>query len=97
MEVTFADRRLERAYLESRLAIRQWGDVVGRRFVQRIDVLKATNRFEDLFELRALRVHPLKGEHAGKHALTIHGRWRLIVRASDRQVEVLEATNHYGD
>jgi len=97
MDVTFATRRLERAYLEGHAAIREWGDVVGRKYVQRIDAVRAAASFEDLFTLRALRLHPLKGEHEGKHALTIHDRWRLIVRSTGTHVEVLEVTNHYGD
>ena len=97
MDVTFASRRLERAYLKHRVAMREWGPVVGRKYIQRVDAIKAAGAFEDLFALRALRIHPLRGEHVGRHALTIHDRWRLIVRASNNLVDVLEVTNHYGD
>ena len=97
MEVTFASRRLENAYLEASQAIREWGEVVGRKYVQRVEIIRAAARFEDLYTLRVLRQHPLKGEHEGKHALTIHDRWRLIVRSAGTHVEVLEVTNHYGD
>ena len=97
MDVTFASRRLERAFEQGQVASREWGEVVARKYVQRIDVLRAADTFEDLFELRALRVHPLKGDRKGLFAMTIHDRWRLIVVATGTKVEILEVTNHYGD
>ncbi|MBI2172364.1 MAG: type II toxin-antitoxin system RelE/ParE family toxin [Chloroflexi bacterium] len=99
MKVRFADRQLERCFLDGGLANRTWGESVGQRFVQRVKVLQASSKFEDLFEARTLRLHPLTGNRSGQWALKLIGRWRLIFRLSeDRQtITLAEVSNYYGN
>jgi plasmid maintenance system killer protein len=52
-------------------------------------------RFDDLFTATAL--HLLPGDRKGQHAMTLQGRWRLIVTVEGDTVIVEEVTNHYGD
>lgn len=98
MEVSFQSRRLLRCYQESSRANREWGTIVGRRYVQMVNELSALPRFPDLFAVVRMRAHPYKSR-PGSYALDMTGRWRLIVRQGERpdQVVVEEVSNHYDD
>ena len=99
MEVRFRTTALQRCYEDERRASRRWGAVVGQRFIQRITILRAASSFGDLFQLRSLGLHALKGDREGQFSLTIHGRSRLTV-TYDEDEDVLiveEVTAHYGD
>jgi len=87
-----------RCYQESDRAIRRWGPDIGRRYIQRIQVLYAAKRFSDLSTIRSLRLHALKGEREGQYAMTLLGRWRLVVvPVGEDKVRLEEVTSHYGD
>ena len=54
--------------------------------------------FNQLHAHRALRLHPLKGNRAGLHAMTLTGNYRLIVeRISEDEVRVLDVEDYHGD
>jgi plasmid maintenance system killer protein len=98
--VRFATSRLERCYREIRLAQREWGEKVGRTYVQRINTLWAARNGQDLFILKALGMHPLKGERRGQYSIRLGDRERLIVAFEDDAwtiVRVEEVSKHYGD
>jgi len=61
-----------------------------------VAVLVAARSFHELFQLKAIRLHPLKGERAGAYALMIRDRRRLIVvPVSQTEVLVREVPKHY--
>jgi plasmid maintenance system killer protein len=98
--VHFASSRLERCYRELRLARREWGQKVARTYIQRINTLWAARDGRDLFALKALDMHPLKGARSGQHAIRLGERERLIVAFEDDAwtiVRVEEVSRHYGD
>lgn len=98
MDVEFGSRGLERCYQREGEAARAWGPQVGRRYIQRVNLLYVVERFQDLFAFQSLRLHPLKGEREGEWALALHGRWRLIlVKDDERKVTIKEVISHYGD
>lgn len=99
MQVEFASRRLAQCYESPREAERTWGVDVARRYRQRVDLLIGADAFALLFSVPPLRLHPLKGDRAGQHAMTLAGRWRLIVTVSPdgRAVRVEEVSHHYDD
>ena len=86
MEVSFQSRRLLRCYQESSRANREWGTIVGRRYVQMVNELSALPTFPDLFAIVRMRTHPYKSR-AGSYALDMTGRWRLIVRQGERPIK----------
>jgi proteic killer suppression protein len=64
----------------------------------RVNVLYAVKQFSELYSIRALRLHELKGERKGQYAITVHDRWRLLLtRVTDDTVRVEEVIQHYGD
>jgi toxin HigB-1 len=97
MRVVFRSRRLERCYTSQPEGSQTWGPDVARRYAQRVGLLLDAERFDDLFLSAALRVHPLAGERKGQYAMTLLGRWRLIVTVDRDTVTIEEVTNHYGD
>ena len=98
MEVSFQSQKLLRCYKEASTATRAWGPVVGRRYIQMVNELSSLPEFSDLFAVVRMRAHPYKSR-PGSYALDMTGRWRLVVRTSERndQVIIEEVSNHYDD
>lgn len=99
MEVGFRTNELRRCYETSARAIRRWGPDVGRKYITRIRQLYAASSFSQLYNNKALRLHPLQGPHRGKFSIYLTGRWRLIVTQGDTEdsLNVEEVSNHYDD
>lgn len=100
MKVSFRTRKLQRAYEESDRAIRAYGPEVGRRYIQRINVIKAARSLEDLTIQRPLRCDELENKRAGQWAINLTDRYRLIFTVSGLGFDALrieEVTKHYGD
>ena len=99
MEVSFRTARLRRSYEESARAVKQWGPTVGRKYVTRINQLYAVRDLQEAYNIRSLRLHPLKGAREGELSIYLTGRWRLIVTKADTEESVIirEVSNHYDD
>ena len=98
MEIEFATNRLAVASLSLSEATRLFGVPIGRKYIQRLVVLRAADEFTQLHGHQALRLHPLKGNRAGQYALTLTGNYRLIVeRMSEDKVRVLDVEDYHGD
>ena len=100
MRVEFRNRRLEQCYLRSSLAVREFGPEIGRRYIQRVNMLKAVDKLADLRLLPGLRCHPLKGERAGLWAINLNGFYRLLFSWTEGKVEIVtieEVRKYYGD
>ncbi len=100
MDVRFGKAQLERSYRDHRLARSLWGEKIARCYVRRVDQLYAAETAHDLFALQALRLHPLKGERQGQHALRLDDAWRLVVRFQGERLTIVtveEVSKHYGD
>ena len=98
MEVSFQSRKLLRCYEESSRANREWGSIVGRRYIRMVNELRALPTFNDVFAIVRMRAHPYKNR-PGSYALSMTGRWRLLVRQGEREDQVIveEVSNHYDD
>ena len=99
MEVSFRTRQLQRCYEESARAIKRWGPAVARKFITRINQLQALADFQQIHNLKAMELHPLKGTRKGELSINLTGRWRLIVTRgeSEQGIIIEEVSNHYGD
>ena len=99
MEVTFRTRQLQRCYEESARAVQRWGPEVARKFVTRIKQLHAIADLQQAYNIRAMRLHALRGSNRGELSITLTGRWRLIVTKGEREDSVIieEVSNHYDD
>lgn len=63
-----------------------------------VNELRALPTLDALFSIVRMRAHPYKSR-PGSYALSMTGRWRLLVRQGERpnQVIVEEVSNHYDD
>lgn len=99
MDVRFRSRRLERHAVSEQAAVRAYGPVVGRRFVQRVQILRNVSDFSRLRTIAALRLHALHGDRDGQYALSLTGFTRLVITYDEEEqiVWVDEVSKHYGD
>jgi proteic killer suppression protein len=100
VQVAFRNNKLEKCYTNHKLAARTWGDVVGRKYVLRVNVIKAARDMDALYAIPELKCHPLKGDRKGQFAVSLTGFWRLIFTVQEQQLEVVtieEVSKHYDD
>ena len=97
MEVRFRSRALLDAYQDQRIAIIEWGQRVGDRYRERVDLMASLAVAKDLYSAPQLHFHPLVGDRAGQFAVYLTGLYRLIVTFEDGAVVVEEVSAHYGD
>ena len=65
-----------------------------KRCIRAMDALDAAT---SLLELRApgLGVHPLKGDRAGRHGLSVSGPWRITFRWDGKNAEDLDLEQYH--
>jgi proteic killer suppression protein len=98
VEIGFATNRLAAAALSLAEAARLFGVPAGRKYIQRLAVMRAVDKFTQLYGHRALRLHPLKGGRAGQYAMTLTGNYQLILeRVSEDAVRILDVEDYHGD
>ena len=98
MEIEYASKRLANASLSLSEASRFFGVPIGRKYIQRIAVLRAVEKFQQLFGLQALKLHPLKGDREGQYAITLTGNCRLIVeQIAEDKIRVVNIEDYHND
>ena len=99
MEVEFASNQLARCATDERLADREWGLRLARRYQERVNTLLDAPDFNFLRNSRVLRLHRLEGQRREQYTIYLTGRWRLIITRGpgNHTLTVEEVSNHYGD
>jgi plasmid maintenance system killer protein len=98
VELEFSSNRLFNASLSFSEASRLFGVPIGRKFILRLDDLRAEDEFSQLYGHRALRLHPLKGNRAGQYSITLTGNYRLIIeKIKEDKVRIVEVEDYHGD
>jgi len=98
--VKFRTKKLEKSYLLSKQAFKEFGEQVARKYIQRINIIKTTQCLDDLKRLPGLRCHPLKGNRTGQYAVNLTGFYRLIFTMEDDKLNIVmieEVSKHYDD
>jgi proteic killer suppression protein len=96
--VRFRNRTLQQRFEAGRQAQKAYGDVVGRKYIQRIQLLQAARSLDEVMSLQGLRCHPLKGDLAGMYAVDLTGFNRLLFSIAEGDVVTVEkVSKHYGD
>lgn len=83
MELQFRSQRLKKAFESEKQAIRNWGPDVGKKYVTTVHFLGNVESMDDLRSFAFLRFHGLRGNRAGQFAVSLTGKWRLILKAGD--------------
>jgi len=79
-------------------ASRLFGIPIGRKYIQRLAVLRATDKFSELYGHRALKLHPLKGNRAGQYSIIITGNYRLILeKIGEDRVLIIDVEDYHGN
>ena len=100
MEVNFKTNKLEKCFTQSQLAAKEFGVQVARKYIQRINLMKATKDLNAVKKLPGLRCHPLKGNRKGQYAINLTGFYRLIFTVDGEKFNIAmieEVSKHYDD
>jgi proteic killer suppression protein len=98
VEVEFSSSHLADASVGLSEASRLFGVPIGRKYIQRVAVLRATGKFTHLYGHKALRLHPLKGSRAGRYSITLTGNFRLIIeKVEEDRVRIMDVEDYHGD
>jgi toxin HigB-1 len=96
--IDFSINRLAEASTSLSKASRLLGVPIGRKYIQRIMILRATDKFSQLFGLQALRLHPLKGNRSGQYSIILTGNYRLIIeKIQEDRIRIVDVEDYHGD
>lgn len=98
LEIQFRTNTLRKRYQFSNLAFKAYGEQVGRKYIQRINIIKQAKNIEELKSIRTLRCYPLKGDRKGEWAVKLTGFYRLIFTLIGENLEIVrieEVSKHY--
>ena len=98
MELEFSTTRLATASVSFSEASRLFGVPIGRKYIQRLAILRATEKFSQLYGYRALRLRPLKGDRVGQYSITLTGSYRLIFeKVEEDRVQIISVEDYHGN
>jgi len=98
VNIEFSSKRLAEAGVSLPEASRIFGVPVGRKYIQRLAVLRAIEKFNQLFGLKAVRLHHLKGKYAGLYSITLTGNYRLILeKVQEDKVRIIDLEDYHGN
>ena len=100
MQIEFRTKKLEKQYVQHKLAVKAYGNEVARKYIQRINIIKHAKDFDELSGLPGLRCHPLRGDRKGQYAINLTGFYRLIFTLVGESLEIVqieEVSKHYDD
>ena len=98
MELEFSSNRLNAASISLSGANRLFGVPIGRKYIQRLGLLRATEKFSQLYGFQALKLHPLKGNRNGQFAISLTGNYRLVIeKIQEDKVLIVDVEDYHGD
>lgn len=100
MNVQFSTKKLQKEYEDGSKAAKAYGQQVGRKFIERVNIIKSTQNIDTLKQLPGLNCHPLKGNLKGLWAITLTGFYRLLFKVEDGPpviVRIEKVSKHYDD
>ncbi len=87
---------LAKCYLEHKKAVKKWGMEIARKYIRRVNILKAVRHIDELRALPELDYHLLKGDRKGQHVVKLSKGMRLIFTVRDENTVVIEeVSKHY--
>lgn len=98
MQVKFKNNTLKNQYLNSQNAFSAFGKQVGKKYIERINIIKSAKSIHELMSIRTLKCHELKGKRKGDWSIKLTGNIRLIFTLHGDELEVArieEVSKHY--
>ncbi len=90
---TFADRHTQELYATGK-SRRFPADIVGRAR-RRLDYIELAMCIDDLKVPSGNSLHPLGGDRAGQHAISINDQWRICFRFVDGDAYDVEIADYH--
>ena len=90
---TFADKETRLLYTTGK-SKRLPADVLSRA-VRRLEYVDLATSLDDLKVPPSNRLHALKGDRAGQHAIAINNQWRICFRWQDGDAFEVEITDYH--
>lgn len=90
---SFADRETERLWNGQRS--RKLPPDIQQRAFDRLKMLNAADTLEDLRNPPGNRLHALKRDRAGEHAISINDQWRICFVWRDGGADGVEITDYH--
>lgn len=84
MDFTFADRKLERLYVDRRFNAKMAPEVV-KAFREIMDVIRDAPDERDFYALKSLRFEKLSGARSHQHSMRLNDQYRLIVELVEQE------------
>ena len=90
---TFADRRTRDLFLNGK-AKRFPADITARA-VRKLEYVDLATKLDDLRVPPGNRLHALKGDRKGQHAISINDQWRICFRFLDGDAFDVEVCDYH--
>ena len=90
MYIIFKNNKLEKAANNLAKAVRIFGSVGGKRYIQRIQEMVTVQNLKELMGVPKANCHQLSGNYKGKFALNLEYPYRLIIEPEDGLDQFIE-------
>ncbi len=100
MIVNFKTKKLEKCYCQGKQAQKEFGSQIAKKYIQRVNLIKAAKDLDEVMSLPGLRCHPLKGNRKGQYAVKLTSFYRLIFTVDGDCLDIAlieEVSKHYDD
>ena len=98
MDIEFSSNRLAEASISLAEAGHLMGIPTGRKYIQRLAILRSTDKFGHLFGFQSLGLHPLKGGKSGQYSMNLTGNYRLIIeKIKEDKVRIINVEDYHGN
>ncbi len=90
---TFAERQTEELFRTGKA--RKVPADVARRALRKLEAVHVATQVADLQVPPGNRLHALKGDRAGQHAIAVNDRWRICFRFEDGDAYEVEFCDYH--
>jgi toxin HigB-1 len=90
---TFADKRTQELFVTGKVA-RLPADLA-RRAARKLEYVHLATRLDDLLVPPGNRLHALKGDRKGQHAIAVNDQWRVCFRFVDGDAYDVEFCDYH--
>ena len=92
---SFADSETERIW--NALRSRKYPPDIQKRALDKLKLLHRARSFDDLRNPPGNKLHPLKRDRAGQHAIWINDQWRICFVWNDENAYDVEITDYHDE
>ena len=90
---TFADKRTAELYVKG--TVRGFPPDVARRAVRKLEYVDLAIRLDDLKAPPGNRLHALRGDRLGQHAIAVNDQWRVCFRFENGDAYDVEICDYH--